>query len=160
MPKNRPADSDSAPSDDPIAHAQAVADALCRTASECCRQHDRVARILERSELDAELAAAQKFCELCDMTLQEMMAAYETALGALPAKADGGWAARGTSLWQASREYLRRHSSCDHHLTRKRQRHGSNELGELAMEFELEASAVLALRQATEAYRKERPSAA
>ena len=138
--------------------AVAVADALARSAAECCRQHDRVARIVERSELEPELKFAQQFCELCDSTLQQLVAAYEKAAAGAPVNGEG-WSRRANALWQASRDYLRRHSACDH-LTSRLQRHSSADLGALAMEYELEASALLALRHATDAYCKERPDAA
>jgi hypothetical protein len=158
MPKAKSSKKSPSPAPAAQGDAVAIADALYRSASECCRQHDRVARIADRSELQPELNFAQRVCELCDSTLQELVNAYEKAsAGSL--RSGEGWSSRATALWQASRDYLRRHSACDH-LTRQLQRHSSAQLGALAMEYELEASALLALRHATEAYRKERPDAA
>jgi hypothetical protein len=159
MPKSKPQRKSSskgvAPA--PVPDAVAISDALGRSATECCRQHDRVARIAERSELEPELKFAQQICELCDSTMQQLVDAYEKAsAGAL--RNGEGWSPRATALWQASRDYLRRHNACDH-LTSQLQRHSSAHLGALAMEYELEASAMLSLRHATEAYRKERPDA-
>ncbi|MFI5245082.1 MAG: hypothetical protein ACHQQR_07655, partial [Gemmatimonadales bacterium] len=68
---------------------------------------------------------------------------------------DDFWRAANT-LWHASREYARRHRSCDS-LTMKRSKHSSDKLGEITLEYELEASALLALRQAIAAYRKLQP---
>ena len=44
-------------------------------------------------------------------------------------------------------------------MTTKLSKHSSDELGALALEYELDASALLALRQAIAAYRKLQPDA-
>lgn len=140
----------------PLSHA-AIADALCRAAVECCRQHDRVARIVERSDVEVEVGFAQHFCEVMHEGMGQLLEAYEQAVGTAEAAGDG-WRARAKGLYSAARDYLRRHNECDQ-AARKLHRHDSQLLAALAMEFEFEASALLALRHATEAYRKERPEA-
>ena len=148
--------------DDPCSTVEAIrakADALFRTAHECCRQHDRFARVVRLSAVAAEQRAASDLCALCDETLASAVTAYEQCTAREhPDGDDGAWWHKSNSLWHASREYLRRHAGCDR-LSRRLAEHSSAKLGELQMEYELEASALLALQQATEAYRKVRPEA-
>ncbi len=158
MPKSKSSSAAAAGTADPPVSLLSVADALCRSAAECCRQHDRVARIVERSEIDTEVNFAQQFCELIHTGLGKLLDVYDRAAAEDPGNGEG-WRARATALQHAARDYLRRHNACDQ-AARKLHRHDSQLLAALAMEFEFEASALLSLRHATEAYRKERPEAA
>jgi hypothetical protein len=146
---------------DPIAAFFLRADALYRCAVECCRQHERLARLVERGALPAEQRAAQTLVTLADEALAELAGCYERAASrAHPSKEDVCWRAA-NGLWMAAREYARRHRTSDRagrdiadtgeHSTR---------LAELALDYDLEASALLLLRQATESYGKTRPRAA
>lgn len=149
----------SQPSRTPVQEARDCADALFRAASECCHQHDRVSRVHAKSVVEEELKAAQLACEHCDEALRTLVDAYETA--AAHVRPDGGdeeWWHKANALWLASREYLRRHGGCDE-ASRTLKEHGPDRLDALHMEYELEASALLALRQMAEAYQKQRPSA-
>ncbi|HVA56979.1 MAG: hypothetical protein WBQ26_14465 [Gemmatimonadaceae bacterium] len=157
MPKSKLSAATAAPSTDPPNSALAVADALCRSAAECCRQHDRVARIVEKSDVETEVLSAQQFCEVMHDGLGKLLDAYELAAAQDPGTEEG-WRQRANALWHAGRDYLRRHNACDE-AARKMSRHDSQLLAALAMEFEFEASALLALRHTTDAYRKERPEA-
>lgn len=157
MPKTKSAAAKAAPASDPPAPPLAVADALCRSAAECCRQHDRVARIVERSEVEAEVSSAQHFCEVIHDGLDKLVKSYGRVGASQPGREEP-WRQRADAVWDAARDYLRRHNACDQ-AARKLKRHDSQLLAALAMEFEFEASALLALRHATEAYRKERPEA-
>ncbi len=158
MPKSKSVTATAAPTADPPVSLLSVADALCRSAGECCRQHDRVARIVERSEVEVEVAFAQEFCEVIHTGLGKLLDVYDRAAAAAPGNGEA-WRQRATALHHAARDYLRRHNECDQ-AARKLHRHDSQLLATLALEFEFEASALLALRHATEAYRKERPEAA
>ena len=146
---------------DPVAEFYRRADALFRCAVECCRQHERRAKLVEQGALGAELRAVQLLVEACDDSLAQLAACYERAAGrAHPSSENGCWRAA-NGLWLASREYARRQrasiraarSICDsgEHSTR---------LAEIAVDFDLEASALLLLRQATEHYKRTRPQAA
>jgi hypothetical protein len=137
------------------------ADALYRCAIECCRQHERLARLVERGALPAEQRAAQSLVKLADEALRDLAAAYEKAAAKWhPESKDACWQAA-NGLWMASREYARRCSTSD------RAGRGIGEAGdhsvarltELALDYDLEASALLLLKQATESYRKARPDA-
>jgi hypothetical protein len=156
MPKTKSAAA-AAPASDPPSSRVAIADAMCRAASECCRQHDRVARIVEKSDVEIEVTFAQQFCEVMHDGLGRLLDAYERAAAGDAATAEP-WHQRANALAVAARDYLRRHNACDQ-AARKLQHHDSQLLATLAMEFEFEASALLALRHTTEAYRKERPDA-
>jgi hypothetical protein len=144
----------------PVQLARDAADSMARAAVECCRQHDRVSRVHGKSETDAELDAAQESCDHCDETLASLSSAYhQTAANVQPRGADEQWWRLANGLWLASREYLRRHSLTDR-ASRDLKSHDQDQLGKLHTEFELEASALLGLRHAADAYLKGRPTAA
>ena len=144
----------------PVQLARDAADSMARAAAECCRQHDRVSRVHGKSDLEAELVAAQEACDHCDETLAAMSSAYhEIAANVQPKGEDEGWWHRANALWLASREYLRRHSFTDR-ASRDLKSHDQDQLEKLHTEFELEASALLGLRHAADAYLKDRPTAA
>jgi hypothetical protein len=134
------------------------ADALYRAADECCRQHDRYAKVVERSGLDLEERAAHDLCHACDATLEKLVAAYERAAGPLKPVGNPDWWHKANGLWHASREFIRRHAGCET-MTSRLKKHSAEELGSMHTEWELEASALLAMRHACEAYRKSRPEA-
>ena len=146
-------------------HAQSIitvrqhADALFRAAQECCRQHDRFARLLARPVVDVEELAMDGLCRACDQSLAELANAYGLAATGSKPLQDSEWWHRANALWIASREYVRRHAGCDA-VTRRMGRHAPGDLANLHAEFELEASALLALRHACDAYRGTCPDAA
>lgn len=154
--------SDAPAAPDALASFHQRADALYRCAVECLRQHERLARLVEHGALTAEQRAAQSLVLLCDDALEELRARYERAAArAHPPKHDACWQAA-NGLWMASREYARRHRTSDR-AGRGIGEHGDHStarLAELALDYDLEASALLLLRQATEAYRRARPQAA
>ena len=93
---------------------------------------------------------------LADTHLDAMTAAYETTATAAPEAKDERWWHAANGLWHASREYRRRHSGTNH-VSRLAGKHSREKLAELAMEYELERSALMALKQAVSAYRAVRP---
>lgn len=132
---------------------------MYRAACESCHQHDRVARIITRSSIEDELKEAQRLCAQCTASLRERAKSYEEIAGPLhPTGVDEQWWHRANALWLASREYLRRNSCCES-STRELKQHDRERLGALHADYELEGSAVLALRQAAEAYKQSRPDA-
>ncbi|HEX2723624.1 MAG TPA: hypothetical protein VHM24_11975 [Gemmatimonadaceae bacterium] len=135
-----------------------TADALYRAASECHRQHTRHARLVERSAPDEEQRSALEMAYLCDDYLGDAILGYEQAKGHTKVGPDEEWWHKANMLWHASKEYIRRHASCDG-MSRRVGRQSRNRLAELAMSFEIEASALLALRMAADSYRKVRPEA-
>lgn len=137
------------------------ADALFRAATECCRQHERLSRLVKGGALGAEQRAAEAMVAVADEALADMAAAYEAAATRVCAERDGAcWQAANT-LWMASREYARRQR-----IARRAARdlgdgkHSTDRLGELTLDYDLEASALLLLRQATQSYTRVRPQAA
>lgn len=142
----------------PVERLRVRADALCRAANEACHQHERMARLARNPALQAEHTLATEMCKLCDRALQEMAAAYEQASAKLHPTGDHeAWWHKANALWHASREYLRHHSGCDHMSRHLPDRRTAEELGALHIEYELEASALLAMRQAMDGYRRARP---
>jgi len=137
---------------------QCAADSLYRSAAECCRQQARISLVLDLHCAQEELEAVIECSVLSVRILADAGARY-SALGS--ASHDGldeaCWHAA-NALWHASREYARRHQSCNV-KSAQMSRHSATQLGELAIEYELKASAVLALRYAVEEYHKARPGA-
>ena len=143
---------------DPMTVVRARADALYRAAIECCRQHDRSAKLSSSSEEpELESKHLDAICRMCDGSVSEMATAYKQAAGDLHPEHDEPWWHKANSLWHASREYARRHAGCDDLSRRAPAKHDASQLANMQMEYELEASALLALRHAAEAYRKTRP---
>ena len=137
----------------------AASDALLRSAIEAVRQHERVAKLNERSAHHTELTEATELCELCHRHLHERAELYEaSAAVGKSGHDDAFWHATNT-MWHAARDYARRHAECDA-SSAKLAKHSSEKLGELTLEYELEASALLGLRHAIAAYKKLRPDAA
>ena len=147
----------SSPVKSPVDAVRDGADALFRAADECCYQHDRIGRVLAVSSVEVELDSAHRACELSDKTLRALLEAYEsTSAHVHPTGPDEVWWKHANAVWLASREFLRRHKGCDV-SSRELKQHGPGKLGELHADYELEASALLSLRHAADAYRKARP---
>lgn len=144
-------------SDNPVVLGpRGTADRLYRAASECVRQRQRYAALVEAGTVEEEQEAALQVASLCDAVLVAGIAAYE----ALPSSGvrEEEWYRKGMTLWQASRDYERRHSRADL-KSRRLSSHSPEQLKQLAMEYDLEASALLALQHALTAYRKCVPEA-
>ena len=156
MPTTRRPAADAAPAD-PVATVRARADALYRAAIECCRQHDRSAKLFGSSDPELEHKHADALCAMCDGSLAELSKAYETAAAHVHLEKEDEWWHKANALWHASREYERRHAGCDAMSKRVSTKHSPEQLATMQMEYELEASSLLALRHAAEAYRKTRP---
>jgi hypothetical protein len=135
-----------------------AADALFRSAIEACRQHERVARCSGRGCTDAELKEMAELCEIGHRHLAARTTAWEAAATVGQGKSDDGFWHAANTLWHASREYARRNHSCDSLSTKIKSR-STDALGELTLEYELEASALLALSHAVAGYRKFRSDA-
>jgi hypothetical protein len=146
----------------------ARADALCRAAAEACRQHARYARLVAIDACDAEQRAACKVIGICDELLGELAESYAKA-AAQPADREAPFGASGDGIatggdgWHeanmlllAAREYLRHQIRCDR-ASRRPNGQTPEALEELTTEYELGASALLALQQAVESYRRARP---
>ena len=161
MPKSRqPSARTTAEMKSPVERVRDTADAMFRAAVECCHQHDRVSRIHAKSSIEEEIKASQRLCNASDEVLRDMATAYETVSADVhPSGRDDGWWRRANALWLASREYLRRNGGCEEESSLKGGDHGPDRLGKLHTEFELEASALLALQHAADAYRQDRPAA-
>jgi hypothetical protein len=146
--------------EDAARHAQPLAciEALARTAEECHRQRERLARLIGRDVGRAELTAAHAIVDTCDLALEECVASYESSVSreALP---DESLRKVANTLWHAAREYLRRHSSAEQ-ASRQLRQHDAETFGDLHFAYELEASALLALRHACTNFFKVRPDAA
>ena len=137
---------------------EAAGDALCRAAAEAGRQHERVAKLNERGAHHSEMQEATELRELSHRHLKARAELYEmSASGGKGAHDEAFWHAANT-MWHAARDYGRRHTECDA-ATAKLTSHSSEKFGALNVEYELEASALLGLKNAMGAYRKLRPDA-
>lgn len=140
--------------------ARIAADAMLRAALECCHQHDRFARLVERPALEIEHRSADDLCRTVARALGQTAETYGEAAKdlRLNGSPDEAWWHRANALWHASREFGRRLMS-DDGASRRSTKHDSEALADLVVQYDLEASALLALRQAADAYRKVRPEA-
>ena len=145
---------------DPVALVRACADALYRGAVECCRQHDRAARLSAADEPELEHKHLDALCAMCDASLAELAEAYQQAAATVHLDADDVWWHKANALWHASREYARRHAGGDAAGKHGTARHSADQLVSMQMEYELEASSLLALRHAAAAYSRTRPGLA
>lgn len=137
---------------------EAAADALYRAAAEASRQHERVAKLNGRGAHHSEMREATELRELCHRHLKARAELYElSAAGGKGGHDDTFWHAANT-MWHAARDYGRRCVECDS-ASAQLSKHSSEKLGELALEYELEASALLGLKNAMAAYKKVQPDA-
>ncbi len=145
----------------PLDLLRARADRLARAARESCHQHRRCASYCERDDVDAtELAAMLELAALADRQLADAAEAYGKAGAKLhPDGDDAAWWRKANGLWHAAREHVRRHAIGDGLSRRVASDHSAERLGELHVEFELEASALLSLKQAADEYCTARPQA-
>ena len=145
----------SKPSPTPVRDAS---DALVRAANESCHQHGRLTRILGHGLDDLELEGVADVVELCDRLLASATTRYEETAKDGPGKVpEDVWHAA-NALWMASREYSRRNMQNDGIASRLR-KHGAEQLNAISMEYELETSARMALKQTISAYLALRPEA-
>lgn len=134
------------------------ADVLYRSAAECCRQHRRYARLIEMGTDEMEQRAALRLVAASDEQLAEAANAYETSCTTMNGERADDWWHRANNLWHACREYARRHSLSDR-ASGEFRAHDMTKLASLGVEYELEASALLAMQHAVDSYRKLRPEA-
>ena len=138
---------------------RAKADGLFRTAQECIRQQDRCAHLGKLSCGQTEKRVTQSAAKQSIEALATMLESYEKSSSTLKVEgADEAWWRKANAVWMASREFARRHSGTD--IAQKDlEAPDAGRFGELAVDFELEASALLALRQAAAMYSQVRPDA-
>ena len=136
----------------------ACADALGRTAAETCRQHERLSHLMDLGVGQSELEATHALVDTCDLALAECVRDFESVCARTPASDDANIRQAANALWLAAREYLRRHSIAER-ASRQLQQHDAEKLGDLHFEYELEASALLALRHAASSFAKLRAEA-
>lgn len=155
MPKTTAART-SKPSAHPVRDA---ADALYRAALESCNQHQRLARVLGHGLDDLELESVADVVALSDREVEKATKRYEEAAAAGRGKDSEEWWHAANALWAGCREYCRRHAQSDAVASRLK-KHAAAQLSEIRMEYELEVSARMALKQVTTAYGKLRPDSA
>lgn len=156
--------SNSSPSTDsdaessPAVRVRTQADQLFRAAKESVRQRERYSKLVASSAEDSELESTLRLASLCDELLGQAVQSYEDAANADPGPAGEPWRPAANALWIASREYSRRHREVNE-SSRKLGAHSPSKLTELALQYDLEASAILALDHALSDYRKHCPDA-
>lgn len=144
------------PTPTPAASACQAADALFRAADESVRLHERLGRTHQLGCADNEVEHLARITSLADAHLDAMTTQYEACANSAPEARDEGWWHAANTLWHAGREYRRRNHTTDL-LSRVSGKHSKEKFNELAMEFELERSALLSMKQAVQAYRAVRP---
>lgn len=148
MPSKPPAARKSKPSKHPVKDA---GDALHRSAVECCHQHERIAALIKLEADDQEFAAAWDMADLAEQQMSLRTAGYEQIAAAGRGAESEEWWHSANALWMACREYSRRYSASADAASR-RKRHTEKEFAEIAVEYELEVSARLAVKQAIRGY--------
>jgi hypothetical protein len=144
----KPAPRPSKPSAHPVKDA---GDALYRAAQECCHQHERISALIKVGADDAEFAAAWEMADMAEGQMAARTAAYEEIAAAGRGKESETWWHNANALWMACREYARRYAASSDAASR-RKRHTAAEFSEIAVEYELEISARLAVKQAMKVY--------
>jgi hypothetical protein len=137
----------------------AVADALCRTANETCRQRDRRSRLSNLGAAKWELSAAEAVVDACDLSVEEGVREFEKQCRKDPISDSPDIRQAASSLWLAAREYIRRLSIANRASRQLSQSHDADDFSDIHLEYELEASSLLALKQAVGVYSKLRPEA-
>jgi hypothetical protein len=127
-----------------------AADRMFRAAMECIRQRERYARLVASGAHDLEQLAAVRVAVVCDEILDEAVSAYERHAGEA-STGDDEWRRQANALWHASREYRRRPAT---NSTGSGNQVKGGGLQKLAMEYDLEASALLALKLALGGFRQ------
>lgn len=127
-----------------------TADRLFRSAMECMRQRERYGRLVATGAHDLEQLAALRVAAVCDEILTETMESYEK-LSADASPGDDEWRRQANALWHACREYRRRQQLRD---DEKSPAGRGPKLQKLALEYDLEASALLALKLALGGFRQ------
>lgn len=107
---------------------------------------------------DSEFNATWDVAEMCEAQLADRTTSYETIAELGRGKESEEWWHASNTLWHACREYSRRHDASNGAASRRR-RHGAEELKEISLEYELELSARMAVKQALEKYAALRPEA-
>ncbi len=135
----------------PSAHpARDAGDALYRAAMECCHQHERIGALMQANADDAEFEAAWAMADLAEKQLVSRTNAYqEIAADGRGVDPEDWWHAA-NALWLACREYVRRYAVAG--AAAQRKRHTAAEFGEITVEYELEVSARMAVKQALKNY--------
>jgi hypothetical protein len=124
---------------------------MFRAASECMRQRERYARLVASGAHDLEQLSALRVAAVCDEVLSETMASYEK-LARETSHGDDEWRRQANGLWHACREYRRRPVAKD--LKPGKSNARGAKLQKLALEYDLEASALLALKLALGSFRQ------
>lgn len=127
-----------------------AADRMFRAAMECMRQRERYARLVGSGAHDLEQLAALRVAVVCDEILDEAVSAYEKHAREA-STGDDEWRRQANGLWHASREYRRRPAS---NSAGPGSQGKGGTLQKLAMEYDLEASALLALKLALGSFRQ------
>ena len=145
--------------DDPTAAQQGpmyCCDALARTASETCRQHERLGRLNALEVAKSELGPAHAMVDNIDLALAECVRDFEKTCSKVTISDDADIRQAANAMFLAAREYLRRHSIAEK-ATRQLTQHDAEKFSDLQLEYELEASALLGLKHAMSTYQKLRP---
>jgi hypothetical protein len=129
-----------------------IAELLQRVALESCGRHHRYSGLVKQGGAENEQKAALSAVRECDEILHEAVDLYELACLEETNHADDAWWHKANMVWRAAKEYLR-HNVASRRSTRFDNGHNRDQLRELSIEYELEASALLHLRHATDSYK-------
>lgn len=129
-----------------------IAELLEGVALESCGRHQRYSALVKKGAPAAKQKAALAAVRECDEILDEAVDLYQLACLEETNHADDAWWHKANMVWRAAKEYLR-HNVASRRSTRFDNGHSRDHLRELSIEYELEASALLHLRHATDSYK-------
>lgn len=135
-----------------------IAELLQGVALESCGRHHRYSALVKRGAAVSEQKAALAAVRECDEILDEAVDLYQLVCLEETNHADDAWWHKANMVWRAAKEYLR-HNVASRRSTRFDNGHSRDHLRELSIEYELEASALLHLRHATDSYKAVRAGA-
>jgi hypothetical protein len=135
-----------------------IAELLQGVALESCGRHHRYSALVKRGAAVSEQKAALAAVRECDEILDEAVDLYQLVCLEETNHADDAWWHKANMVWRAAKEYLR-HNVASRRSTRFDNGHSRYHLRELSIEYELEASALLHLRHATDSYKAVRAGA-
>ena len=129
-----------------------IAELLQRVALTSCNRHHSYSALVKKGASESEQRAALAAVRECDEILDEAVDLYQVACLEETNHADDAWWHKANMVWRAAKEYLR-HNVASRRSTRFDNGHSRDHLRELSIEYELEASALLHLRHATDSYK-------
>ena len=129
---------------------------MAYTTAALCKTYMGITTSTDDTLIGTLIVRAQAMVDNIDLALAECVRDFEKTCATATISDDAGVRQAANAMWLAAREYLRRHSIAEK-ASRQLTQHDVEKLGDLQLEYELEASALLGLKHAMSTYQKLRP---